>query len=88
MFEHRAISTIAAEIRKDWSSQRADKKVPIHADVYLRPMETLTSISDNYHRDTAVTVVLYFLTNATTWKGETAKRIKKELKAILALKGA
>jgi hypothetical protein len=79
----RPLHEIAREIRKDWSSQRADKRVPVHADAYLRPMETLTAITDNYHMDTARSVVLYFLSNASTWKGETAKRIKAELKDML-----
>lgn len=86
MLNHRPLHEIAAEIRRDWSQQTASKRVPIHADAYLRPMETLTSINDNYHMDTAESVVRYFLSNTSTWKGETAKRIKKELNAILALR--
>jgi hypothetical protein len=78
---HRPLYTIAAEIRKDWGAN--SKRIPISADVYLRPMETLTSINDNYHMDTARSVVLYFLSNAATWRGETARRIKAELNTIL-----
>jgi hypothetical protein len=33
--------------------------------------------------DTARSVVLYFLSNATTWRGPKAKEIKKELKAMM-----
>lgn len=80
---HRPLSEIAREIRVDWSAQRKDKRVPVFADAYLRPMETLTAITDNYHMDTAVSVVAYFLSNAATWKGDTAKRIKAELNTIL-----
>jgi hypothetical protein len=78
---HRPLYTIAAEIRRDWGAN--GKRIPISADVYLRPMETLTSINDNYHMDTARSVVLYFLSNAATWRGETARRIKAELNTIL-----
>jgi hypothetical protein len=80
---HRPLYEIAADIRKDWTAQRADRLVPRYADAYLRPMETLNSINDNYHMDTAESVVRYFLSNATTWKGETAQRIKLELRNIL-----
>lgn len=82
----RRLHEIAAEIRKDWSAQRADRRVPPAADAYLRPMETLNAITDNYHLDTARSVVLYFLSNAGTWKGEVAKRIKAELKGMLNAK--
>ena len=45
-------------------------------------MATLDSINDNYMFDSGRSIVLYFLGNAQTWKGETAKRIKAELKAM------
>jgi hypothetical protein len=45
-------------------------------------MATLHSINDNYGYDTAHTIVIYFLSNATTWRGETARRVKAELKAL------
>lgn len=45
-------------------------------------MATLHSINDNYYDDTAHTIVIYFLSNATTWRGETARRVKAELKAL------
>lgn len=46
-------------------------------------METLNSIDDDYFLDTGRSVVLYFLANASQWKGETARRIKKELNGLL-----
>jgi hypothetical protein len=49
-------------------------------------MHSLQTIRDKYYFDTAESVVRYFLANATTWKGDTARAIKAELKAIL--KGA
>jgi hypothetical protein len=79
----RPLYVIAKEIRNDWSAQRADHRVPPFADAYLRPMETLNAITDNYHLDTARSIVLYFLSNAGTWKGEVARRIKAELKELL-----
>jgi hypothetical protein len=72
----RSISEIAAEIRKDW------KKPYFGAVPYLSAMSSLGSINENYGADSAKSVVLYFLSNASTWRGETAKRVKAELKAM------
>lgn len=73
---HRPLFEIASEIRKDWA------KVNFAAKPYLEAMECLTYITEDYYFDSAKSVVLYFLCNASTWKGETAKRIKAELKAM------
>ena len=73
----RNLSEIAAEIRKDW------KPVNFAARPYLEAMAELNSMKDSYYADSAKSVVLYFLSNASTWRGETAKRIKKELKAMV-----
>ena len=72
----RPLYVIASEIRKDW------KKVYFGAVPYLDAMSTLDSIEDNYMFDSAKSIVLYFLANAGTWRGETAKRVKAELKSM------
>jgi len=72
----RPISTIAREIAADW------KKVNFGAKPYLDAMFSLNSINDHYYFDEGKTIVLYFLANAGTWKGEKAKAIKAELKAM------
>jgi hypothetical protein len=36
-----------------------------------------------YYADTGRSIVLYFLNNATSWKGDTAKAVKAELKLRL-----
>lgn len=74
---HRPLYEIASEIRKDWGA-----KVYFGAVPYLQAMASLDSITDNYGMDSGKSIVLYFLANAGTWRGETAKRIKTELKAI------
>lgn len=74
--ENRSLSVIAAEIRKDW------KKPYFGAVPYLNAMMCLDKITDNYGFDSAQSIVLYFLANASSWKGETARRIKKELNAM------
>jgi len=76
----RPLNVIAREIRNDW------KNVYFGAVPYLEAMQTLDSINDNYMFDSGKTVVIYFLSNATTWKGETARRVKKELKAMAGIK--
>lgn len=76
----RTISTIAAEIYKTWP------KVYFGAKPYLEAMTSLETINDKYFEDSAKSIILYFLSNATTWKGEDARRIKAELKQIAGVK--
>jgi hypothetical protein len=71
----RPLSKIAAEIRRTWP------KVNYAAEPYLAAMATLSSVQDQYYEDSGESIVLYFLSNATTWRGPDAKRIKEELKA-------
>lgn len=75
--QKRPIHVIASEIRKDW------KKIHFGAQPYLEAMEVINSINDRYYFDTAKSIVIYFLANSTTWKGEKAKEIKKELKKLI-----
>lgn len=86
MLNHRPLHEIAKEIRVAWSAQTANGRVPIYADAYLRPLETLTSITDNYHLDSAKSVVLYLLANMNSFRGEDARRLKAELKTIAGVK--
>lgn len=74
----RTISQIAREIRRDWGA-----KVHYSAKPYLDAMMGLESISDAYGLDSGRSVVAYFLGNAGTYRGETARRVKAELKAML-----
>jgi len=55
-------------------------KVYYAARPYLDAMLLLTDISQNFGMDTGKSVVVYFLGNAQTWRGEPARLIKKELK--------
>jgi hypothetical protein len=71
------ISGIACVISDDWA------KVHVAARPYLEAMFTLDSIKDNYYADSGRSIVLYFLNNATSWKGEVAKAVKAELKSRL-----
>jgi hypothetical protein len=75
--QNRPLYVIANEIRKDW------KKVNFAAKPYLDAMTSLNSINDNYIMDSGRSIVAYFLSNAGSWRGDKAKEIKKELKAML-----
>ena len=75
---HRPIHAIADEIIRDW------KKPYFGAVPYLGAMRFLHTIEDSYGYDDARTVILYFMANATTWRGEKAREIKAELKAMTA----
>lgn len=77
----RPIHVIADEIKKDWSKQKGG--ISPYAQPYLNAMARLDRMSDNYGLDSADNIVRYFLGNAGTWRGETARRIKAELKAML-----
>lgn len=79
---HRPLHEIASEIEKTWRKNGVDKVSP-HARPYLDAMFSLNQITENYGYDTGVSIVLYFLSNATGWRGDDAKRIKAELKAIV-----
>lgn len=74
----RALSTIAQEITTDWH-----QRINYGAKPYLRAMHWLTSIDDTYGLDSGHSVVAYFLSNAQTWRGEVARRVKKELNGML-----
>lgn len=74
---HRPLREIAGEIHRDW------KNVYFGAVPYLNAMAQLSSIEEDFHADSARSVVAYFLSNAQTWRGETAKRIKAELKSLI-----
>lgn len=75
----RKLYQIAKDIRADWTKRHSSPAYP-----YLCAMAELDSLSDMYGADSAKSVVLYFLANASTWRGETARRIKAELNAMLA----
>lgn len=76
----RSISTIAYEIRQEW------KNVNFAAKPYLEAMYQLNSIDDTFGLDDAKSIILYFLSNAASFRGPKAKEIKAELKKIAGIK--
>lgn len=75
-----SIDAIARIISRDW------KNVNYGAKPYLDAMFQLTAITDNYYNDSGASIVSYFLSNASSWKGETAKAVKAELKRRLTVR--
>ena len=73
----RSLQTIATEIKQDW------KNVNYAAKPYLEAMSQLNKITDNYYLDSGTSIVSYFLSNAGSWRGEVARRVKAELNKML-----
>ena len=75
----RTFAEIAREIKQTW------KNVYFGAKPYLQAMAIIDSSDKNapYMLETAEDIVIYFLVNATYWRGEDAKRIKAELKSMI-----
>jgi len=73
----RRLSTIARDICRAWP------KVYFSAAPYLEAMQYLDNIDDKYMYEDARSVVRYFLANAAQFKGDQAKALKAELKALI-----
>ncbi len=76
----RKLCEIANEIRRDW------ERPYFGAVPYINAMATLNTITDRYGAEDAQGIVVYFLSNARNWRGDTAKRIKAELKLMANIK--
>ena len=70
----RPINQIAQDIRKEW------KNVNYAAKPYLFAMFELTDKNSRCGYDNANSIILYFLSNASTFRGQRAKDLKNELK--------
>jgi hypothetical protein len=75
------ICGIAAMAEKDWRKQ--GKGVNYGARPYLDAMFALNTVKDSYGCDSGYSVVAYFLSNATSWKGPVAKACKAKLNKML-----
>ena len=75
----RTFAEIAREIKQTW------KNVYFGAEPYLQAMATIESSDKDapYMLETTEDIVIYFLANATYWRGEDARRIKAELKSMI-----
>ena len=79
--KNRAINEIAQEIQKVWGA-----KLYFGARPYLFAMLSLRDATDTYGMDSAKSIIVYFLANASTFRGEQAKALKAELKKIAGIK--
>lgn len=77
MTDQRTLAAIAAEIRTVWPNPYFGA-VP-----YIRAMSEMRSAFQPYGADSGASVVRYFLSNARTWRGDHARRIKRELQGML-----
>jgi hypothetical protein len=82
----RPIFSIAGEISAKWRNAKGESTVYFGAVPYLNAMRSLVDITDHYGVDPADEVIMYFLSNATTWRGPDARRIKAELKTLAGIK--
>ena len=53
---------------------------------YIGAMRRLASVTDSFGYDSGHDIVMYFLSNAKTWKGNDAARIKNELRVMIGQK--
>lgn len=74
----RLISHIARDIRIDW------KNVKYSAKPYLDALTQVHDVNDQFGYDDARSLIRYFLANASTYKGENAKKYKLELKQLIS----
>ena len=74
----RSLGAIMRLVRKDWTSPYFGA-VP-----YIDALAQLEDIDEWYLAETGRQLVPYFLANAGTWRGPTARAVKSELKRRLA----
>jgi len=73
-----SLQSICRTIRRNWPN------MPACAAAYFEPLASLESLQNDYGLDSGKSIALYFLSNASTWKGDVARAIKAELKARCA----
>ncbi len=74
---NRKLFEIANEVKANWQTPSYTAKP------YLDAMAQLTDITEKYGCDDATIIVIYFLSNAATWRGDVARRVKAELKGMV-----
>jgi hypothetical protein len=77
----RTLAEIAREIRQTWPK-------PFYGAIpYINAMAMINGDADaKYGAETGRDIIIYALSNMTTWRGEDARRIKAELKKMAGLK--
>lgn len=80
----RPLHVIARDILAHWTKPSTSRE---WAMPYINAMRHLVSMDSTYGHDDAEDIVIRFLSNASGWRGEDARRIKAELKALLPERG-
>ena len=85
------LNQIAQIIMRDWpAGMKTGVPTPFGnmgespAKPYIQAMLQMESIHESYGLDDGHMIVRYFLGNAASWRGETARTVKAELKRRLA----
>ncbi len=77
MSKHRPLYEIANEIRENWAN------VSIYAAPYIDAFGTADQITEIYIIGDHHSSILGFMCNCGGWRGEVARKVKKELRSIL-----
>jgi hypothetical protein len=75
-----SLGALGRAIYRDW------KNVNYAAAPYLAALCQLDSVDDSYGYDSGQSIIRYFLSNASSWRGTVAKAIKAELKRRVGVK--
>lgn len=78
----RPLSAIAGDITRDYRAK--GKPIYYAAEPYVIAMRGMRDFDSYFLNDSAEDVVIRLLGNLSTWRGETATRVRNELKAALA----
>lgn len=73
------LNSLANVIWVDWR-ERSKSGIYFGAEPYITAMMGLSSIDGRYGEDDGHSIVAYFLSNASSWRGDVARLVKAELK--------
>jgi hypothetical protein len=77
---HAPIAQLADVVRRNWANPSP------YALPYLRAMFSLKDMDSMYGADDAQSIILYFLSNAASYRGPVARLVKAELKSRCGVK--
>ncbi len=80
VYEDKTFPQLCSMIAADWSG------MAMTARPYFQAMGRMQNLSDTYGTESGKSIVLYFLSNAQSWRGEVARNVKGELKYRLGVK--
>lgn len=78
--QKRSLRAIASDIHNDPGFKG---NVRAYASPYTQAMASMHDVTENYGADTGKSVVAYALSNLGSWRGDTARSVKTEMKAMI-----